>query len=136
MKNIILFGLVGFGLFVGCQAPPPLEIFEVSTDRVSRQESFKIIKTDTNVDIGYLEEVLLIYTRSKREKRVFYIFDKFFLGKGFVLDNGAAYRYDENGKPVKLADYTVEMAIQVVLGYWGPIYFEDYPGAIRGLDFD
>ncbi|MCK5578926.1 MAG: hypothetical protein KAI63_05330, partial [Planctomycetes bacterium] len=111
MKNIILFGLVCLGLFVGCQAPPPFEILKVSTDRVSRQDSFKIIKTDTNVAIGYLEEVLLTYTRTKEEKRIFYIFDKFLLGKGFVMDNGAAYRYDEKGQPVKLADYTVERAI-------------------------
>ncbi|MEK7449251.1 MAG: hypothetical protein AAB019_07175 [Planctomycetota bacterium] len=121
-------------VFGGCRtAETPLFLSEITKSSTS-QESFQVIRGANQTAVGYLEEAVITYSNSK-VKRIFYIYDSFFLRRGFVLDNGSAYRYDEKGVPVKLADYTIEPAVRAVLGYDGPIYFEDFKPAVRGLDF-
>lgn len=126
MKKICLF-IVLVSLLAGCLMP--------SADRGRKNNDkphlddlayLEIWKSDIPKHqlVGYVEESTISFPGSFRPSTIYYIKDKFFKALGFVTETGDAYSYPAQGNPVKIGDFTLEVAARRLLNLTGVIYFK------------
>jgi len=126
--NLIISGFV----FSGCVSEPTQrELFPpikgpAQEEVVSLQ---KIIAPLENKLLGYLEEIMVKLADNVPTQQIYYIRDRYYKRVGLITERGGVYRYDANDpkdRAVKIGDFPMELAIQALLHYSGPVLLEKF----------
>ena len=135
MKYFISF-VIAILFYGGCVAESPDVI-------KARQDKDKVVHELTGMDyreirladsddhklVGYMEISFVEFEKSNRSTQIYYIKDTFFNQKGFFTPNGITYKYDSSGKPVKIGEYSIDVAINKLLDFRGKVLFKKFEGS-------